>query len=89
MYGAGVCAVCSGGVVLMKLDFQFHENTEAGRYLLACARIRDISPRALTRRLVDTIAEDRLVSAVLDDGDTIQKRRQGEHRYKGPSLGMG
>jgi len=73
----------------MKLDFQFNEQSETGRYLAACARIRDISIRSLTRRLVDTIAEDRLVSAVLDDGDHIQKRRQGEHRYKGPSLGMG
>ena len=70
----------------MKLDFQFNEQSETGRYLASCARIRDISVRSLARRLVDVIAEDRLVSAVLDDGDTIQKRKQGEHRYKGPSL---
>jgi hypothetical protein len=73
----------------MKVDFQVDENTEAGRYLMACSRIRDITVRSLTRRLVDVIAEDRLVSAVLDDGDTIQQRKQGEHRYKGPSLGIG
>jgi hypothetical protein len=70
--------------MLMKIDFDVNENTEAGRYLTACARIRDITVRSLTRRLVDAIADDQLVSAVLDDGDTIQKRKQGEHKFKGP-----
>ena len=70
----------------MKIDFQFDMQSSTGQYLVACARIRDITVRSLTRRLVDVIAEDRLVLAILDDDEHVQKRRQGEHRYKGPSL---
>ena len=50
-------------------------------YFLACARIRDISPTALLRRLVDTLSEDQLITAVLDDADAIKKRRPGEHGF--------
>lgn len=56
------------------------EETEFGRYYLACARIRDISMSALVKRLIEAIAEDQLVTAILDD-DSSKQRRRGEHRY--------
>jgi hypothetical protein len=51
-------------------------------YFDACARIRNISPRALIRRVLDAIAEDCMVANVLDDQDAILSRRKGEHRYR-------
>lgn len=46
--------------VLMNVIVEFDENDEAGRYLLACARIRDISTKQLVNRLFETIASDQL-----------------------------
>jgi hypothetical protein len=51
-------------------------------YFAACARIRNISPRALIRRVLGAIAEDHMVANVLDDQDAILSRRKGEHRYR-------
>jgi hypothetical protein len=69
----------------MRVFVDVDEHSDAGSYFLACARIRDISPRSLLRRLVATISEDQLVVSVLDDADAIKERRKGEHRYQPPA----
>ena len=49
-------------------------------YLIACARIRNVSVTGLVRELMETITEDQLIRAILDDeGRHIRKRYQ--HRY--------
>lgn len=53
-------------------------------YFLACARIRDISPTTLGRRLIAAICADLLVVSVLDDGDNYRSRSKGEHKYETP-----
>lgn len=68
----------------MRIYLDIDENTDAGRYFLACARIRDISTHGLLRRLADVVCADQLVSSVLDDSEQIKERRKGEHRYSGP-----
>lgn len=64
------------------IQIELEEDSEAERYFAACARIRNISPRALFRRLIDTIAKDQMVASVLDDEDEMAKRRKGEHRHR-------
>jgi hypothetical protein len=64
----------------MRLSIDVDEESTAGRYLLACARIRDISPRSLLKRVVDAISTDQLIPSVLDD-DGRKTRRKGEHRF--------
>lgn len=56
---------------------------ETAEYLQACARIRDVNTVSLVRRLLNVIAEDCMVSAILDDGDSLRERHKGEHRYRG------
>jgi hypothetical protein len=60
--------------------------TEAGRYLMSCARIRDVAVTALVSRLVKRITEDQLILAILDDdskrsrGKMFLKRREKHFR---------
>lgn len=68
----------------MRLHIDFDEHSEAGRYFLTCARIRDICAMALMRRLFEAITEDQLTASVLDDSETMKERRKGEHRYFDP-----
>ena len=56
-------------------------DTEQGHYLRACARTRDISLTRLAQILINKIAEDRLITAVLDDADGHQRSKR-EHRYR-------
>jgi hypothetical protein len=56
-------------------------DTEQGRYLRTCARIRDISLTRLAQILINKIAEDQLTTAVLDDADGHQRTRR-EHRHR-------
>lgn len=58
---------------------------EERRYFEACARIRDIHPRSLIRRVLRVIAEDQLVAGILDDEDDLRRRHPSEHRYR-PSV---
>lgn len=53
--------------ILTKTQARIDLETESGRYLLACCRIRHISLTNLINRLIKKIAEDQLVLAVLDD----------------------
>lgn len=69
----------------MRVYIDFDENSDAGRYFLKCARIRNISVRGLLQRLYETFSRDQLIGPVLDDSDAICDRRKGEHRYTDPS----
>lgn len=66
---------------MMRLILDIDESSEAGRYFIACARIRDISVRGLQRRLFEALTQDQLIASVLDDGDNLRDRRKREHRF--------
>jgi hypothetical protein len=68
----------------MRIYIDFDEHSETGRYILTCARIRDISVKSLMRRMFIAISEDQLVASVLDDADSMKTRNKGEHRYSEP-----
>lgn len=63
--------------MLVRRHFMTHIASDASDYLDACARIRGISMSAMIRRLLETIAHDRLVLSILDD-DSKALRRKGE-----------
>jgi hypothetical protein len=56
--------------------------SDAGRYIVSCARIRGIGVATLVSRLVDAIAKDQLVNAVLDDDGRRSRLRQGDHKFR-------
>jgi hypothetical protein len=56
-------------------------DTEQGHYLRTCARHRDISLTRLAQILINKIAEDQLITAVLDDADG-HSRSKHEHRHR-------
>lgn len=51
-------------------------------YIVACARIRDVTVTTLVRRLVQAIEEDQLVLAVLDDAEDYQRRERYQHSFR-------
>jgi hypothetical protein len=51
-------------------------------YLLACARIRNITMTTLVRRLMQVIDRDQLVLAVLDDEDNYHERERYQHQFR-------
>ena len=50
-------------------------------YLMLCARIRGINRTTLLRRIFNVIAQDQLVSSILDD-DGKRKLNKSERKYK-------
>lgn len=62
----------------MLVSAHIDPDTEAGRYMLACARIRQVGLSALVHRLISTISTEQLVLAVLDD-DSRVVHNHGEH----------
>jgi len=50
-------------------------------YFMLCARIRGIHRSALLQRLFKVIAQDQLVSSILDD-DGERKLNKSERKYK-------
>ena len=64
------------------IDFDDDVDSHLVRYLDACARIRGISTRALTRRVLSAIAEDQPVENILDDQEDLRSRRKGEHPFR-------
>lgn len=48
--------------------------TDGESYLIACARIRNVSVATLVRELIDVIARDQLVLATLDDEEKPRAR---------------
>jgi len=57
-------------------------NTERGRYLIECARARDITVTRFINNLVARIAQDQLVDAVLDDNGGEHEHTRHEHRFR-------
>ena len=65
----------------MHINSSLDTETEAGRYLVACARIRNIAVATLVHRLIDVIGRDQLVLAVLDD-NSEPHRDAGDHKFR-------
>ena len=63
------------------LTLTLDTETEAGRYLVACALIRNIDVAILVHRLIDVIGRDQLVLAVLDD-ISEPHRDAGDHKFR-------
>jgi hypothetical protein len=66
----------------MQINVTVPEN-ERGAYIVRCARIRNITVTALLRELVDTIIDDELVLAILDDDGKHKHGRYGR-RFREP-----
>jgi len=47
----------------MQINYPISAATDEGRYLIACARIRNMTMSALVRDLITAIARDQLVRA--------------------------
>jgi hypothetical protein len=56
-------------------------DNDQGRYLIECARLRNIKVSLLVRRLIAQICNDQLVPAILDD-DAKQTKGRGDHGFK-------
>jgi hypothetical protein len=56
-------------------------DTDQAHYLRSCARVRDVSMTRLAQILIDKIAEDQLITAVLDDADGHQRSKH-ERRHR-------
>jgi hypothetical protein len=56
-------------------------DTEQGHYLRSCARLRDVSLTRLAQLMINKIADDQLVEAVLDDAGK-HHRSKHEHRHR-------
>jgi hypothetical protein len=57
----------------MQVQVSVDPHSEPGRYLVACARLRNINMSSMIRLLVSQVAEDQLVRAVLDDEEGFQR----------------
>ena len=66
----------------MHINTSFDRESESGQYFISCARIRGLGVSTLVSWLIHTIAEDRLVQAVLDDGGRRARLRAGDHKFK-------
>jgi hypothetical protein len=66
----------------MHLNTSIDRESESGRYFISCARIRGLGVATLVGRLIETIAEDKLVQAVLDDGGRRARLKAGDHKFK-------
>jgi hypothetical protein len=65
----------------MHVTIAVSSNTERGRYLIDCARARDVSVTRFVNKLIERIARDQLVDAVMDDEDEHDRGRH-EHRFR-------
>jgi hypothetical protein len=66
----------------MHLNTSIDRESESGRYFISCARIRGLGVATLVGRLIDTIAQDQLVTAVLDDDSRRSRLRAGDHKFR-------
>jgi hypothetical protein len=71
--GEGVRSRASGAVMRLKLDLTVDPENEEGRYLLACSRIRNVSPATLLRRIFRATLKHQLVRTILDDEEELRK----------------
>lgn len=67
---------------LLHLNTSIDRDSVHGRYIVSCARIRGIATATLLRRLVQVIAQDQLVQAILDDDSKRARLRAGDHRFR-------
>jgi hypothetical protein len=65
----------------MHINVAVSPETSQGQYLIACARIRNVTVTALVHQLIDAIAQDQLVLAVLDD-DGQRHHAAHKHRFR-------
>ena len=65
----------------MQINHSF--DPDSRKYIIACARIRNITMTQLLRLVVETVAKEQLVQAVLDD-DSHHDRAKSEHRFHEP-----
>lgn len=63
-------------------SFPIDLDSDAGRYFTSCARIRNICMRSLMKRVIDVIAHDQLMTAILDDDGRTMVLHKGEHRFR-------
>lgn len=71
------------------LKFQFRNfASEYVRYFEACARIRELSRPALIRKLLEMIAEEQLVLAILDDDSRVYRRKETKCRRNRPRVAL-
>jgi hypothetical protein len=66
----------------LHLNTSIDRESEHGRYLVSCARIRGIATGTLVQMLVTTIAQDQLVQAVLDDDSKRKRLQVGDHKFR-------
>lgn len=66
----------------MHVNTSFERDTEHGRYFISCARIRGLGVATLVGRLITTIAQDKLVGAVLDDDGMQAELKAGDHKFR-------
>lgn len=81
MLATGLLDRRKGNLPMMYLRHSIDTNTDEGRYLIACARIRKCSASALVKRLLEVVMKDQLVLSVLDDESKPAERRPGEHGF--------
>jgi|KBSMisStaDraftv2_1062788.scaffolds.fasta_scaffold52101_2 hypothetical protein len=65
----------------MHVTVFLHPETEPMQYLRNCARIRDLSMTRLAQLVINRVAEDQLIEAVLDDAGQHQRAKH-ERRYR-------
>ena len=65
----------------MKIVLSFDADSDEGRYLKSCARIRGLAVASLSRRILGKVMQDKLVLAILDD-DSKRYRERGDHKYR-------
>ena len=66
----------------MHLNTSIDRESEHGRYFISCARIRGLGVATLVGRLITTIAQDKLVTAVLDDDSMRAELKAGDHKFR-------
>lgn len=67
----------------MIIDVRINPDEEAGEYMISCARIRNMTVTAMVREIVEKVAQDQLVLAVLDD-DGRHRHTRYQRKFKDP-----
>ncbi len=70
---AGVVAV---SIVTFSFSVPFSKDDERLNYLIASARLRNMSRTRLIRTLVETVLNDQLIQSILDDDVSIVPKRK-------------
>ena len=65
----------------MQIICEIRTDTNEGRYLVSCARIRDVTVSHLVKKVIEVTTRDQLIEAVLDD-DSRRDTGPYVHRFK-------